>query len=315
MFTLAVWAVCILWCLASFGFALARVARRFGSPRGRFGVGVGAVALVMAIGVVLAIAGTTVGPALTGTAGPSGAAGSPTGFGSRVADRPEGTSGAGDGVAAVVSVALTVLHVWIAFRVLRGMFRVTARQTWGLLGVYLLVAIGNLALLELVVRRHLSEAFVIPTASMEPTLAVGDRIGVDKRAEPRRWDVVAYFSSDPLPPGSAAGQRPIYCHRVVGLPGERLRFENGTVYADDVAQTSPAATAGRYTMAPGAGGRTFGKYEDGQTVQLGPEEFFVVGDNVERSGDSRLRGPTVRADLVGVVDLVYWPATKVAVLR
>jgi hypothetical protein len=57
------------------------------------------------------------------------------------------------------------------------------------------------------------------------------------------------------------------------------------------------------------------RYSDGETIQLGGREFFFVGDNVGRSGDSRILGPSDRSALVGVVDLRYWPIGRVAILR
>ena len=49
------------------------------------------------------------------------------------------------------------------------------------------------------------------------------------------------------------------------------------------------------------------RYKDDETITLGDDEYFFVGDNVEHSNDSRLSGPTRGSSLVGVVDLIYWP--------
>jgi signal peptidase I len=58
----------------------------------------------------------------------------------------------------------------------------------------------------------------------------------------------------------------------------------------------------RVTGAPGddVGGRP-----------LGPNEWFVTGDNAEASSDSRTFGPVGRRDIVGRVRFVYWPPGRV----
>lgn len=40
---------------------------------------------------------------------------------------------------------------------------------------------------------------------------------------------------------------------------------------------------------------------------LAPDEFWLEGDNRERSSDSRVRGPVKRSEIVGIVRSVYWP--------
>jgi signal peptidase I len=141
---------------------------------------------------------------------------------------------------------------------------------------------------------------------MSPTLEPGDRFMVNKLLVPRRWDLVAYQTND--------AQSVVSCKRLVGLPGERLRFENGTLYVDDEPVVAPEVVAGQYSAEIGdAPGLT--QYRERETIHLGGDEYFFVGDNVQRSKDSRTDGPTHREKLVGVVDMIYWPLNRITVLR
>jgi signal peptidase I len=107
----------------------------------------------------------------------------------------------------------------------------------------------------------------------------------------------------------------VYCKRLVGLPGERLRFENGSIYVNDQAMTAPAVVAGRYHASPFQQPNPSARYEDGQTIALGSREYFLVGDDVNISADSRIYGPSDASTLVGVVDLKYWPLDRIQIFR
>jgi signal peptidase I len=132
----------------------------------------------------------------------------------------------------------------------------------------------------------------------------GDRFVVNKLDHPARWDLVTYHSTTP--------GAPVYCKRVVGLPGEKVRFDQGNVYINDQLMVAPPVVAGRYHATLPTVRST---YRDGETIGLNDREFFVVGDNVDVSADSRIYGPTDRSAIVGVVDFVYWPPGDARVVR
>src|SRR5258706_12369204 len=123
-----------------------------------------------------------------------------------------------------------------------------------------------------VLKPYVSQTFVIPSASMSPTLEPGDRFFVNKRAEPRRWDLVTYWNT----PGWTT-KRTIYCKRLIGLPGEQLRFDNGKLYINNQGQSAPAALAGRLTANIA---HVLSRYRDGPTISRGPNERFAIGNNV-----------------------------------
>jgi signal peptidase I len=148
----------------------------------------------------------------------------------------------------------------------------------------------------------------MPTQSMSPTIEPDDRFAAFKLLRPRRWDLVVYWNND------ARGRMP-YVKRLVALPGERLRFDGGGVFINDQPVTVPAVLAGKcHAKLPG-GARPETRYYDGDTITLGPDEYFLIGDNIDISADSRINGPSKSADLIGVIDLIYWPLGKFRVVR
>lgn len=272
MLSLTVWfgfLACIV--LASAG-VLAVGARRLGSARGRFRVGLLAAILAWAVG---AGTGSVLMWALAG-AGP------------------------------LVSISAgAVLQLIATLVTLQLVFRLSAGRAAVLLAVYLFILVGSVGVIVTILRPYVSESFRMPSGGMSPTLQPGDRFSVNKLARPRRWDLALYLN--PAPPVVRL------CKRVVGLPGERLRFEGGRVFVNDQVVEPPAVMAGRYRASPPFDVPP--RYAEGQTIQLGPDEYFLVGDNVDNSFDSRFTGPVRESNVLGVADLLYWPVRRVAIFR
>jgi signal peptidase I len=100
----------------------------------------------------------------------------------------------------------------------------------------------------------------------------GQRVLVDRASltlrPPKRWEVVVLDC--PVSP------RDWCVKRVIGLPGERVEVRDGEVWIDGArAQTPPKVT---YTAGPPGGQRE---------CTLGPDEYFLLGDNGPFSADSR----------------------------
>jgi hypothetical protein len=77
----------------------------------------------------------------------------------------------------------------------------------------------------------------------------------------------------------------------------------------------PAVLADRcYATIPELPAAAF-RYRDDETITLSSDEYFLLGDHQQTSGDSRLSGPALRTAVVGVVDLIYWPPPRVKILR
>lgn len=96
--------------------------------------------------------------------------------------------------------------------------------------------------------------------------------------EPSRGDVVAI---------RLAGPSVVLVKRVIGLPGERVRFDSGVVYINGVPLDEPYVRERRPWEVP--------------EVTLGPREYFAVGDNRGMSAGLHSFGAVDRARILGKV--------------
>jgi signal peptidase I len=135
--------------------------------------------------------------------------------------------------------------------------------------------------------------------SMLPMLEDQDRLFINKFAyrfeDIQRGDVVVFLYPH--------DHTKSYIKRVIGLPGDRLRIDHGTVWVNGVAQTEEYVPL---------------KYEDDRsepemTVPQG--EYFVMGDHRSISSDSRDFGPVERSLIYGKAAFVYWPMDQAGVVR
>jgi signal peptidase I len=195
----------------------------------------------------------------------------------------------------------------VAYLIPRFVFGLSVKQAWAPFGMQFVIGIAAYGFAAGVLKPHLIEAFVIPTGGMSPTLDPGDRFAVNKLLRPRRWDMVAYHTTDEKPT--------IYCKRLIGLPGERLRFDGGNLHVDDQGTEAPDVLKGRLHAALPGVEPPLARYRDGETITLGKDEYFFIGDKVDVSKDSRFDGPTPGSSLVGVVDWIYWPLSKFRIVR
>jgi signal peptidase I len=179
------------------------------------------------------------------------------------------------------------------------------------------------AVIMLVPRTVLAQPFVIPSGSMEPTLAIGDRILVSKYAY--GWSRHSVPFSPPLGHGRFMGHAPArgdivvfkrpddgrtdVIKRLVGLPGDRIQMRHGmlmingkpvdqtplalrikTDHGDQVVveETSEVLPNGRQYRIHGQGPRTAAANTSVYQVPEGC--YFMMGDNRDNSLDSRF-GP------------------------
>jgi len=138
---------------------------------------------------------------------------------------------------------------------------------------------------------------VVRGSSMSPGIHDGDRILVNHLCyflQPvQRGDIVVlHYPLDP---------RLDYIKRVIGLPGDTVRIQGGLVSVNGEVLEEP------YISEPDP------RVE--LTVCVADEHYFVLGDNRPHSSDSREFGQVPRENLVGKVDLVIWPPTRVGVLE
>jgi signal peptidase I len=184
-------------------------------------------------------------------------------------------------------------------------------------------------LLVLLLRSFLAEPYQIPSESMVPTLEVGDFILVNKYAYglrlpvlgtkildigmPERGDVMVF-----VPPHDSR----YFIKRVIGLPGDRIRYENKAVFINgerlaydfvrEFEASIPYAGARipvrEYTeTVDGHAHRTY-RYRFTEPVQewVVPDDgYFMMGDNRGRSEDSRVWGFVPEDNIVGKAVAVW----------
>ena len=134
--------------------------------------------------------------------------------------------------------------------------------------------------------------YEVPSASMAPTLVTGDRVAIRVTRTPRRGEVWAFRA-----PRAASPKEPIFVKRIVGLPGETVAIRGGKVLVNGSALAEP--------YLPGI------TSPDAPPVQLGPNQYFVLGDSRRNSNDSHVWGPLSGSRLVGKAVGRYWPLSRV----
>ena len=130
---------------------------------------------------------------------------------------------------------------------------------------------------------------------MEPALRDGDLTLVAKRRRLARGRVAVVRA----PARGGAGGVMIQAKRVVGLPGERVEIQDGSLFID-----------GAHHPEPYLGGLPANAGLDSAAWTLGADEYFVMGDNRARSADSRRYGPIRADDVIGAVVARIWPPRR-----
>jgi signal peptidase I len=145
-------------------------------------------------------------------------------------------------------------------------------------------------------RRNFVQAFWLPSGSMQPTLLIGDSFFVDKRAyhegaPPRRGDVVIFRS-----PIDSTVQ---FAKRAVAVAGDSVEIRAKRLLVNGVAIDEPYVQF----IDPTPGKPPRDDYGP-ETVPQG--KVFVLGDNRDRSYDSRHFGLVRESDLLGRAAVIYW---------
>lgn len=196
-------------------------------------------------------------------------------------------------------------------------------------------------LIAIVIRTFWFEPFKIPSGSMYPTLYVGDYLFVSKytygyskhslpwsiplldgriwKSAPNRGDVVVFkYPRD---------NRTDFIKRVIGLPGDKIKLENGRLYIngqkverkeiEDFVMRNDYGNAERYrqyveTLPNGVKHRILEisdheANDDFEEVQVPQGTYFMMGDNRDRSDDSRVNvGFVPEENLVGKARFLFF---------
>jgi signal peptidase I len=180
------------------------------------------------------------------------------------------------------------------------------------------IAIG----IALLVQALLVKPYRIPTGSMEPTLAIGQRVLVDRlTTHPRIGDVVVFHpphGADPAQPvcgdpndglgratpcarPTAAESGQTFVKRVVGISGDRIAIRDGKVIRNGRPEHTPQAQP-----CGAAEGCSFA-----HTITVPRGDYFMMGDNRGDSDDSRFWGPVPQRWIIGEAFATYWPLDRI----
>jgi signal peptidase I len=165
-------------------------------------------------------------------------------------------------------------------------------------------------LIAFLLRTFVVATYSIPSASMEPTLMIGDRIVVDKLS----YDLHGVGTGDIVVFSTPAGENcagpPVtdLVKRVIALPGQTISLSEGKVYIDGSLLPEPwLPPAVRAETYPGP---SLLPYSLHHPFRVPSGDLFVMGDNRPESCDSRYWGPIRESTIVGKVDVRVWPLSR-----
>jgi signal peptidase I len=152
-----------------------------------------------------------------------------------------------------------------------------------------------LALILFLIINAVSARVRVENISMQPTLYQGEFVLVNKIAykvgQAHHGDIIVFhYPRNP---------KEDYIKRLIGLPGDEVKIDNGKVYVNGTGLEEP------YIAAPPA-------YNGTWTVPAG--SFFVLGDNRNQSSDSHVWGYVSTDLVVGKALVVYWPLENLQIL-
>lgn len=150
------------------------------------------------------------------------------------------------------------------------------------------------------VRSYLIQPFLVKGASMEPNFQDGNYLIIDEITyrfrQPERGEIIVFkYPHDP---------KQYFIKRVVGLPNEKIEIKNQQVivFGKDFPQ-------GKVLDESYIPKENITKGDE--TIQLGPKDYFVLGDNRLFSSDSRYWGAVSSDLIVGRVWLRAWPINEI----
>ena len=151
--------------------------------------------------------------------------------------------------------------------------------------------------------KYVGQRTVVDGQSMEPTLYNNDNLIVDKISyrfkDPERFDIIVFpyqYKDDTY-----------YIKRIIGLPGETVQIDTeGNIYIDgEILEESYGKEIIKDPVLAA------------QPITLGDDEYFVLGDNRNHSGDSRFAdvGNVKRSQINGRAFFRMWPISSMGLIK
>ncbi len=171
-------------------------------------------------------------------------------------------------------------------------------------------------ILALLIRTFLFQAFKIPSGSMEDTLLIGDHLLVNKfiygtqlpfmdgrfltLRHPQRGDIIVF--EFPQDADKSYFQRRDFIKRVVGMPGDRIEVSNKQVMVNGEPYRLSQELHKELDIIPG----NLQPRDFMSPVEVPAGHYFVMGDNRDRSFDSRFWGFVPEQKIKGLAFIKYW---------
>jgi signal peptidase I len=164
--------------------------------------------------------------------------------------------------------------------------------------------------LALIIRTFVVQAFKIPSGSMEPTLLIGDHILVNKFIygeripftdiklfdfrQPKKGEVIVFI----YPKDESKD----FIKRVIGVEGDKIEIKDKKLYINDILHNDPYGAYKDNAIIPGH----IQPRDNFGPVVVPKDSLFVMGDNRDRSADSRFWGFVHLNKVKGKAFLIYW---------
>ncbi|WP_051360811.1 signal peptidase I [Desulfuromonas sp. TF] len=172
------------------------------------------------------------------------------------------------------------------------------------------------AILALIIRTFVVQAFKIPSGSMEDTLLIGDHLLVNKfiygmqvpfsdtrflsLRHPERGDIIVFEFPDDE--DKSYFKRRDFIKRVIGTPGDTVEVRDKKVYVNGELYRIPQEVH----KDPGLQPPNYGPRDFTGPVKVPPGQYFVMGDNRDHSYDSRFWGFVEESKIKGLAFIKYW---------
>ena len=220
--------------------------------------------------------------------------------------------------------------------------RIAALRTTSKLGslIELAVIVAIAVGLAIAIQAWIVKPYRIPSGSMEPTLAVEQRVLVDRIGmhfgDPHVGDIVVFHpptdaqetagggqaKCGPVPhvvvDGSIACAAPVpteagvnFIKRVVAGPGDEIYIKEGHVFRKARGHTSFVRESDSYIKPCVTGDE---KCNFPTPIRIPPGHWFMMGDNRGESDDSRFWGPVPTGWIIGTAFATYWPPDRIGIL-
>lgn len=156
------------------------------------------------------------------------------------------------------------------------------------------------------IRYFVIQPFMVDGASMEPNFYNKQYLVINEISyrfqEPSRGEVVVFKNPQ--------NHREYYIKRIIGLPGEIIKVENGQVYIQEIGKDNFIQIEEIDYLPEDT--KTFGNIHD---LKLKNNEYFVLGDNRKNSKDSRILGPISRELITGKVWIRGFPIKEAQIFN